>query len=211
MYARVQYQNKIYYSYVFAYFDLNYMPQYVVYNSLDEKFEIVALFSKSCYGHRQIGLMNESEKDFINVNDIKLIRGIARKCMGYPWLVNNINLLNDIDEGKLIDDKYSIIALELNETIDPNAWNEIETEEDAIDFMNHVGGFHDWYLVSLSGVSDYIDCNVESKLQLRFTSQAAFDVLVEFEGGIYLKYGFYTCNRIYQSTDKTKKQNTKLM
>lgn len=46
MYVRVEYKGRTYYSYVFAYFDFDYMPQYVVYNQIDNKFDIVAYFSK---------------------------------------------------------------------------------------------------------------------------------------------------------------------
>lgn len=200
MYVRVKYRNNIYYSYVFAYFGFDYMPHYVVYNNIEDKFEIVAYLSKKSGGHRQIGFMNENEKDFVYEKELNLNMGKVNKCRGYEWLIKNVDLLRDIENDKLVKEEYKTIAKEMNDSIDPDAWNEVETEEDAIDMMNHVGGFHDWYLVGFEGNSNYIDCNIESKFQLRFTSQAAFDVLVEFEGGIYVKYGFCTCNRIYLSS-----------
>ncbi len=200
MYVRINYQNKIYYSYVFAHFECDYMPQYVVYDSVDEKFDIIAHLSEKCGGHRQVGFMNENEKDFIYRKELNLNMGLVKKCAGYSWLIENADLINDIKEGKPINKDYVRIAKEMNSTIDPDAWNEVVTEEDAEDMMNHVGGFHDWYLVGIEGKSDPYDCFVDSKLQLRFTSQAAFDVLLEFEGGIYIKYGFYSANRIYLSS-----------
>ena len=88
----------------------------------------------------------------------------------------------------------------MNSTIDPDAWNEVVTEEDAEDMMYHVGGFHDWYLVGMEAKSDPYDCFVDAKVQLRFTSQAAFDVLLEFEGSTYINYSFCSANRIYLSS-----------
>ena len=66
--------------------------------------------------------------------------------------------------------------------------------------LNHVGGFHDWYLIRITSISDYIDPNVDVKVQLKFTSQAAFDCLLEFEGSTYIKYCLGSCNRIYLSS-----------
>ena len=65
MYVRVKYQNKKYYSYVFAHFEYDYMPHCVVFNNEENKFEIVSNLSKKSGGVRQIGYMNESEEGFI--------------------------------------------------------------------------------------------------------------------------------------------------
>lgn len=200
MYVRVLYQNKEYYSYVFGYFQLDYMDHYIVYDPIDNKFDIVAYFSKSSNGHRQIGFMNENEDDFIKLNELKLNLGTVYKCSGYPWLINNPSLINDINDGKTIDLEYVKLAKDMNSTINPDSWNEIITKEDADDMMYHVGGFHDWYLVAIEGNNDPYDCEIDSKLTLRFTSQAAFDVLLEFEQGIYIKYSFESNNRIYLSS-----------
>lgn len=200
MIARVSYNGKVYHSYVFGYFQLDYMPHYVVYNSMEEKFEIVAYFSKKCDGHRQIGLLNENEKEFVKINDFNLQKGIANKCKGYPWFFENLDIIKSIELGNKIDDKYISIAKELNSTIDPDKWNEVTNQEEADDFMYHVGGFHDMYLIGMSATADYLDCTNASKLQLLFHSQGAFNVLVEFEDHVFLKYGFCTCNRIYLSS-----------
>lgn len=199
MYARVQYKNKTYYSYVFAHFKYDYMPHYIVFDPIDEKFDIIAYFSKSCDGHRQIGFMNEDESEFVRVNGIKINKGQIDKCDGYDWLVKNVDLIKAIEEGKSIDQKYVEFAKKLNATINPDAWNEVETEEDAENMMNHVGGFHDWYLISITAISDPYTCELESKVQLKFSSQAAFDTLVEFDGA-FIKYNFCPANRIYLSS-----------
>lgn len=199
MYVRVEYKGKKYYSYVFAYFQYDYMDQYIVYDNIDNKFEIVPYFSKKCDGHRQIGLMNENEKDFIKKSELNLNMGIVYKCAGYPWLINNPKLIKDIEEGKEIDLEYTNLAKQMNSTIDPDKWNEVKTKDDAEDMMNHVGGFHDWYLISIEASSNPYSCDNVSKVRLKFTSQAAFDVLVEFDGA-YIKYNFCWANRIYLST-----------
>ena len=67
MYARIEYKGKAYYSYVFAYFKHDYMPHYVVYDQVEEKFDIVAYFSKSCDGNlllkkKMIGKNNNYKK-----------------------------------------------------------------------------------------------------------------------------------------------------
>ena len=199
MYVRVEYKGKSYYSYVFAYFKYDYMDQYVVFDSIDNKFDIVSYFSLKSNGHRQIGFMNENEDNFVYVKELNLNMGLVEKCAGYPWIIENVNLIKDIEEGNPIDIEYINIAKNMNLTINPDAWNEVETKEDAEDMMNHVGGFHDWYLVGIEAKSDPYDCDFISKVQLKFTSQAAFDVLVEFDGA-YIKYNFCSANRIYLST-----------
>lgn len=199
MYVRIEYKGKAYYSYVFAHFEFDYMPHYIVYDPIDDKFDIVPYFSEKCYGNRQVGFMNESEKDFIHKDELELNMGLVKKVAGYCWLIDNTDLIKNIEAGKLIDEEYVIIAKKMNSTINPDAWNEVLTKEDAEDMMYHVGGFHDWYLVNLEAKSDPYDCSNSSKIQLRFTSQAAFDTLLEFEGG-YIKYNFCPANRIYLSS-----------
>lgn len=200
MIVRVQHQGKAYYSYVFAHFEIDYMPQYIVYDMEEKMFKVVEYFTKSCNGNRQIGFINESEKDYIFQKELNLNIGIVRKCAGYSWLIENVSLINNIIEKKPINEKYKAIATELNLTIDPDAWNEVITQEDAEDMMNHVGCFHDWYLLKMEAVSNPYSCEEEAKLQLRFTSQGAFDALVEFEQGITINYSFCNANRIYLSS-----------
>lgn len=199
MYVRVEYQGKSYYSYVFAYFSYDYMPQYVVYDPIDEKFDIVAYFSKKCDGHRQIGCMNEIEKDFVRKLELELNRGVVNNCAGYSWLIENVDLIKAIEEGKEISEEYVNLAKEMNATIDPDKWNEIINEDDAENMMNHVGGFHDWYLVSINAISNPYGYEDDCKVQLKFNSQAAFDVLLEFDSA-YIKYSFCPFNRIYLSS-----------
>ena len=199
MYVRVKKEEKEYYSYVFAHFQLDYMPQHVVFDPVENKFDLVASFSQSSGGHRQIGFMNENEKDFVFKKELDLNVGVVKKCAGYAWLVEDINLLNDICDGKPVDQKYKNLAVEMNQTIDPDAWNEVVTKQDADDMMEHVGGFHDWYLTSISANSDPYEGELISTVQLKFRSQAAFDVLVEFEGA-YIQYNFCPANRIYLSS-----------
>ena len=73
MYVRVKIQEKSYYSQVFAYYHYDYMPYYLVFDPISDKFDIVAYFSQSCDGHRQIGFMDERENDFVQ-NNILLCR-----------------------------------------------------------------------------------------------------------------------------------------
>ena len=200
MYARVEYKGKTYYSYVFAYFNYDYMPHYVVYDPIDDKFDIIAYFSKKCDGHRQIGLMNEHEDDFVRKSKLTINMGEINKCAGYKWLMEDASNLKAIEEGKLLDEKYVSLAKQLNATIDPDKWNEVTNEKQAMDMDEHTGGLHDWYLVSINAVSDPYSCDKEATLTLKFTSQAAFDVLLQFEGGIGINYGFGMYNRIYSSS-----------
>lgn len=200
MYVRVHYLNKIYYSYVFMHFEVDYMPHVVVYDSIDNKFEVVSVLSKSIDGVRQVGYMNEKEDGFEYINELLINKRILRKCKGYSWLINNIQLINSIFEGKEIDSKLLKSAKEMNDSIDPNRWNEVTDENDAVDFMNHVGAFHDTYLVGMEAEADEYDFNNLAKLRLKFSSQGAFDILMEFEGDITIKYTFTTTNRIYLSS-----------
>lgn len=197
MIGRIQYLGNTYYSYVFAHFEVFYRNQYVVYNPIDNKFEIVQIFGDNGYGHRQIGLINEHENGFISHEDITLNMGVANHVRGYAWMIEQIK---NIEEGKDLPEELVSKVKEMNASIDPDKWNEVTTEDDVEDMMNHTGGFHDQYWVEIKGVSDDVDPEVNSKLQIRFTSQGPFDVLVEFEGSIYMNIGFYSCNRIFVST-----------
>ena len=200
MYVRVKYQNKKYYSYVFAHFEYDYMPYCVVFNNEENKFEIVSNLSKKSGGVRQIGYMNESEEGFIKKREMNINLGVIRKCFGYPWLINNEELLRSIEEGLNIDEEYLKLAKEMNESIDKDAWNNVENEIDAEFFMEHVGAFHDSYLVGIEGFFNDLDLETPGSLKLRFTTGGEFDVLVEFIGSVKVKYLFTTCNRIYLSS-----------
>jgi len=175
------------------------MPQYVVYDTVDQKFDVVAYLSKKCDGHRQVGFLNEKEDDFVKKHELNLDMGRVTNCAGYPWLINDVNLLNDMANGKSVDTKYAKLAQEMNATIDPDAWNEVETKEDAENMMYHVGGFHDWYFIGLQAIANQYDCEIPATVQLKFSSQAAFDTLVEFEHP-YIKYAFAPINRVYLSS-----------
>lgn len=200
MYVRVKYQDKKYYSYVFAYFEYDYMPHCVVFNNEENKFEIVSNISKKSNGVRQIGYLNESEEGFIKKDEMTINLGEIRKCHGYPWLINNEALLKDIEEGKNIDEEYVKLARKMNESIDKDAWNNVESEEDVEFFMEHVGAFHDSYLVGIEGFFNDLDLETPGSLKLKFTTGGEFDILVEFIGDVKVKYLFNICNRIYLSS-----------
>lgn len=200
MIARIQYQGKNYYSFVFAHFKVFYRNHYVVYDPIDNKFDIVALFSDNGYGHRQVGLINECETGFISQCDFDLKMGMVEHLVGYPWLVKEPKYIINIEEGIELPEELIKKAKEMNASIDPDKWNEVVNEDDVENMINHTGGFHDQYWVEIKGVADEIDPWNNAKLQIRFTSQGPFDVLVEFEDGIYLKTGFYSANRIFTST-----------
>ena len=200
MYVRVKIQEKSYYSQVFAYYHFDYMPYYLVFDPISDKFDIVAYFSQSCDGHRQIGFMDERENDFVQIPEMNLSCGVVTKVRGYSWILENPSLILDIEKGNPAPDKYVKMAKEINATLNPSAWNTVSTPCDAENFLNHVGGFHDWYLVGIEGKSDPYHCSVNAKVRLHFTSQSAFDVIVEFEEGIFINYGLASANRIYLST-----------
>ena len=200
MYARVKYKGKDYYSYVFAYFNYDYMPHYVVYDSIGEKFDIVACFSSKCNGHRQIGLIDEHEDDFVKKEKLNINMGEIKGCSGYSWLIEDIEVLKNIEKSNQIDEKYTKLAKEMNASIDSDKWNDITNEYEAEDMMMHTGGFHDWYLISITAVSNPYSCEEEATLKLKFNSQAAFDTILEFKGCIDINFSFETYNRIYSSS-----------
>lgn len=200
MIARIQYQGKTYYSYVFAHFEVFYRNHYVVYDPIDNKFDMVPIFGDNGYGHRQVGLIDERESGFIPQCDLTLQMGIAEHLVGYPWIIKDPDYLRNIELGKEVPEEFVKKAIEMNSTINPDKWNEVVTEDDVENMMNHTGGFHDQYWVEIKGVADEIDPWKSAKVQIRFTSQGPFDVLVEFEDGLYLNIGFYSSNRIYTST-----------
>ena len=200
MYARIEYKGKVYYSYVFAYFKYDYMPRYVVYDPIDKRFDIVAYFSAKCDGRRQIGLMNEHEYGFVRNPKLTINMGEINDCVGYPWLIEDAEVLKSIESSGLADEKYIKLAEEMNAGIDPDKWNEITNEDEAEDMMNHTGGFHDWYLISITAKSNPYSCEEAATVQLKFNSQAAFDTILEFEDCICIDFAFGMYNRIYSSS-----------
>ena len=200
MIARIQYKGKVYYSYVFAQFQYDYMNKSVVFDSANNHFEIVDYFSQKCYGHRQVGLIDERTPDFVEKHKLTINCGCINNCSGYSWLMENVDLLRDIEMGIAIDEQYNKLAKEMNSTIDPDKWNEVLTKDDAQNMMNHVGDFHDWYLTTITWKSNPVDPEIDNTITLRFESQAAFDTLVQFEGGTILNYCLSPCNRIYLSS-----------
>ena len=139
MIARVKYNGKTYNSYVFAYFEYDYMPQYLVYNTEDDKFEIVSNFSEKCNGHRQIGLLNENENSFIYKSELQLNKGTIKKFKGYSWVDNTLYIKSGIFEGKRPekcrdyngkpvynkDWYYGIDALEVGDLVEEDIVNEL--------------------------------------------------------------------------------------
>lgn len=200
MIARIQYQGKAYYSFVFAHFQVDYMNYYVVYDTVHNKFDMVALFSKKYDGHRQVGLINENESGFIGQCDLVLKMGIAERLVGYPWILKDPEYLRNVELGKDLPEEFVEKAKKMNASIDKDKWNEVTNEEEVENMINHTGAFHDQYLVEMKAISDDADCFAPAKLQIRFTSQGPFDVLVEFEDGLYIELGFYSSHIIFTST-----------
>ena len=200
MYVRIKLEDKVYYSYVFLEFNYDYMPHVVVYDPYLDNFAIVSNLSMKSYGVRQVGYMNENEKDFIYKQTLTINKGEIHKCKGYPWLINNVDLINEIVKGNKIDEEYVKLAKEMNATIDPDAWNNVETEEDASEFMYQVGAFHDTYLIGMEAEASYLYCDEPAKFRLKFHSPGAFDILVEFIDAINVNYHLTSCNRIYLSS-----------
>ena len=117
------------------------------------------------------------EKDLIELDSTSLT-----KCIGYPWLINNVDLIKAIDRGEDVPNEYIEVAKKIHQNMNPYRWHNVETQKDLEELEYISGCFHDCYLKSYKGVfKNPTNLNRNINLQLDFDMyQNAYDIRIEF-------------------------------
>lgn len=203
MIAKIVLDDREYFSYVYFLCIHDYRTKAIVFDSKENKFEFIDAFKNKYTSERVIYLFDFSEEGLEKKKKIKLTSYEVNDCIGYTWLINNIDLIEDIEQGKEVSEEYLKIARELNNTIDVYRWHDINNEMDAEELLDIAGAFHDSYIRDVKGIFGRpYEPEVETKFQVAFELYGNhFDILLEFIGGADIKYALSPyLNYIYLSS-----------
>ena len=135
MIAKIKLDEREYFSYIFFICKCEYRTKVIVYNKEENKFEFIEAFKNKYTSERVVYLFDYKEDDLISKKKITLNESVLEECIGYSWLIENIDLLNDIEAGIDVDEKYLEIARGLNSTIDVYRWHEVENQDDIDELL----------------------------------------------------------------------------
>jgi hypothetical protein len=132
------------------------------------------------------GDVNEQLNEYIGLLDNSIL---FFEFIGYPWILENKDVMIELLKGKSIPYKNSIFENKVK-TFDIAGWNYIETQEDAESFMEQTSGFHDSVLKELSYISGaYVNSNRSMhpidnirKINITIVSQICQQIEMVFEG-----------------------------
>lgn len=191
MIALVNYDDKVYYSYLFALMKNGDESLAVVFNTSENKFEMINVYQSKYMSNQNVTLLDNNTDGLIEKEEIQLTSFKATECLGYEWLLNDPELLKAIEQGKQIDKKHIDLAKKLNAAIAFDKWHEVTNEEEAEELLNIAGGFHDSYIIGMNykGSSDNIE--LTTKIQLTFKLYGGNRLIVlEFAGCVDIHYCF---------------------
>ena len=182
MIVKINFGEKAYFSHVFLKGTTNYRERFVVFNDELERFELVCTtieleLSEICFYTFDYTYEGFIEKDLIELDTTELT-----ECIGYPWLINNVDLIKAIDQGKEVPKEYIELAKKIHQNMNPYRWHNVETQKDLEELEYISGCFHDCYLKSYKGVfNNPTSMNRNMSLQLDFDMyQNAYDIRIEF-------------------------------
>lgn len=198
MIALVNYDDKKYYSYLFALMKNGDESLAVVFNTSENKFELINVYQSKYMSNQNITLLDDKTNGLIEKEEIQLTSFKATECLGYEWLLNDPELLKAIEQGKQIDKKYLDLAKKLNGAIDFDKWHEVKNKRQANKLLDLAGGFHDSYIIGINYNGNNDDIQSAKKLQLTFLLYGGKRLLVlEFGGEVTMHYTFYTLDYTY--------------
>lgn len=188
MIVKVNFGNEAYFSHVFLMGITQYRDRFVVFNDKLEKFELVCITKELDLSERCIYTYDYTYENFIEKDLIELENTVLTRCIGYPWLINNVELLKAIERGEKVDEEYINIAKKIHQNMDPYSWHNVENQKDLKDLEYISGCFHDCYLRSYKGVnSNPTKLNRTMTLQLDFDMyQNAYDIRIEFRKDVQI-------------------------
>ena len=186
MIVRVKFDEKAYFSHVFMQGTTKYRDRYVIFNDEKEKFELVCSTKDFDLDRRCIFTFDYTFENFIKKDLIELDTTTMTKCIGYPWLINNVDLIKAIDRGEDVPQEYIDLAKEIHKNMDPYRWHHVENQEDLEVLMDITGCFHDCYMKSFKGTfNNPTQLTNQMKLQLDFDMyQNAYDIRLEFSDDV---------------------------
>ena len=203
MIVKVNFGEKAYFSHVFLTAVSHYRDMFVVFNDESEKFELVCSTKDFDLSRRCIYTFDYTYENFIKKDKIKLESLELNKCLGYPWLIDNVELIEAIHQGKDIPNEYVELAKEIHKNMDPYRWHNVESQKDLEELEYITGCFHDCYLASFKGVfSNPTVLNTQMHLQLDFDMyQNAYDIRIEFRKDVQVKMDLSSLSdRIFASS-----------
>lgn len=202
MIAQIKYDDKEFYSYIFFLCIYEYRTKAIVFNDLENKFELLNAYKNKYTSEAIINLFDYKEDGMIKKDEMQLTSCTVNDCMGYEWLINNEQLIKDIEQGNKIPEEYLKKGKELNSTIDLFKWHDITNEEEAEELMDISGGFHDSYIREIKGIFGRpYEPEFETKYQVSFELYGNhFDIMMEFYDGVTINYTLNShLNDIYLS------------
>ncbi len=210
MIAKIVLNEQKYFSYVYFLCKHDYATKVVVFNPNKQRFELLDAYDNKYTSQCIVNVFDDkflplpqfgweiAEKETIYLDDMRL-----DDCFGYHWLVNDEELLHSIQQGLSVPQKFVDVAKQLNAETDVFAWHQIQTEQDAEEFMNVAGALHDSYFRGFRGVFGRpYEPEFETKLQLSFEMYGCpYDIMLEFYGGVDINYSLSEwLNSIYLSS-----------
>ena len=202
MIVKVNFGEKAYFSHVFLMGITNYRDRFIVFNDALEKFELVCITKELDLSKRCIYTFDYTYEGFIEKDLIELDSTVLTKCKGYPWLINNVELIKAIDEGKDVSNEYIELAKEIHKNMNPYKWHNVKTQKDLEELEYISGCFHDCYLRSYKGVfNNPTKLNRNANLQLDFDIyQNAYDIRIEFRKDVLVNMELNTLSDRFFAT-----------
>lgn len=188
MIAKVIMNNREFYSHVFAYFNPGFHECVVVYDDEKEKFEMINVYDTKPSLKRKVFIIDTNTETMIEKKFIKLSYKTSYKdCLGYDWILNNVELIKNIKDNKIVEDKFIKLAKELNSNIESDEWTLVKNEKDVKNLMTAAWEFHDSVIANVEyKMKETYDSS--SKVSVLFKECWECEILLEFIGDVYIQF-----------------------
>ncbi|MBQ9715012.1 MAG: hypothetical protein IJV77_01230 [Clostridia bacterium] len=202
MIAKIVANDREYYSYIFAKFDPGFYETVIVFDDENEKFEFLNVYDVKPSLKRKVFVIDADVDGMVEKEAIKLswVKSF-KNCFGFGWILDNIDLITRIKEGKTIDSKFIGLAKKINNRLNISEWNYVKNEKDAQDLLHAAWGFHDAVLDNISyKLKETFDD--PSVVQVLFTGCWECDILLEFKRDVLIHFNVDDMNshEIFDST-----------